>query len=150
MVKTKLKKLPKQPAPKKRKACDLDVKKAKSYYGGCFPSIKGKKYRYPKPEDETAWVLLITNALNYQDKKKHSLRNGYIPKNHPKFEYILYHCRPDKIKDRTQRNKDRKKVLKKGDDRVVHHYNPSDLKKSKTVILTHCEHQKMHGKTCRK
>tara|TARA_R110002153_G_scaffold45380_1_gene128018 strand:- start:4259 stop:4729 length:471 start_codon:yes stop_codon:yes gene_type:complete len=135
---------------RKRKPSELDVEKAKNYYGGKFPKIKGKKYKYPKPENEKGWICLITNALNYQDKKKIMLQKRMEPINNPKFEYVLYHCRPDKIKDRAQRNKDRKIHLEKGDDRVVHHYNQKNLKKSKTVILTHCEHQKMHGKKCKK
>ncbi len=72
----------------------LNKKKVLSYYGGKFPVCNGKKYRYPKPEEEEKWMKLISSALTYRNKMFYNHRHGLKPvKRKSKYEYLLYHCR---------------------------------------------------------
>ncbi len=143
----------KNPKPTKRDWTKLDIEKAKSFYGGQFPKIKGKNYRYPKPENEQAWMKLIAAALTYKDQCTYCYRNEMkapVCKYKAKYEYILYHARPEEKKKRHKRNIDRRENgLKKGDTKVVHHTNPQDLHKGTTKVLTHCEHMREHGWKCK-
>jgi hypothetical protein len=122
--------------------------------GNCFPVIKGKKYRYPKPSEKEAWTKLINKARLEHAKVQYAVRSGKVPKYHPqrrKFEYILHHKHPDSMKKRAIRNKHRSlHGLQVGDDRHVHHNNQKTMALSSTVVLTPCEHKKMHGQKCKK
>lgn len=136
----------------KPEACDLA--KLKKDYGGSLPDIKGRKCRYPPPTDEAAWRKLYAAALTYKNKERYCRVHNLKAPQEPcksKYEYLLYHGKPEKKQDRSQRNKDRKiNGLKKGDKLVVHHMNPNNLQTKDTVKLTHCQHQRMHGKVCKK
>jgi hypothetical protein len=134
----------------------LTVAQAKKVVGttNAFPAIKGKKHTYPHPNQERAWTNLINKARLEHAKVRHSLRHGETPKFHPqrrKFEYILHHKHPDAVAKRVIRNRHRRQHgLKVGDQRHVHHHDQKTMALSKTEIMTPCEHQKIHGQTCKK
>lgn len=144
----------KYPAGTTVKPADCDLSKLKAAYGGKLPDIKGRKCKYPPPTNEEAWRKLYAAALTYKNKERHCRLYGLPSPKEPcksKYEYILYHGRPDKKKDRAKRNRDRKlNGLKKGDKQVVHHHNPKNLQTNDTVKLSFCDHQRMHGKVCKK
>lgn len=132
--------------------CNLnDLKKE---YGGALPNIKGRKVKYPSPTDEAGWKRLYAAALTYKNKQKYALDNGLTPPKDPrktKFDYILFHAKKSMKQDRSQRNKDRRiNGLKSGDKLVVHHLNPKKLKTEESMKMTHCQHQRAHGKVCEK
>ena len=143
------KRVPKYPAGVVVPACDCDIEKLKACYEGKLPQIKSTKY--PKTED--GWRKFYAAALTYKNKERYCRLNGYDPPvciKKYQYEYVLYHGRPDKKRDRAARNRDRKiHGLKKGDPLVVHHLDPGSMATKKTVKLTHCQHQKMHGKVCK-
>lgn len=134
------------------KSSECDLNKLKKLYGGKLPDIKGKKRKYPSRDDEDGWRVVYAAALTYKNKDRFCRTRGYEPPacaHKSKYEYLLFHGRPDKKKDRAARNRDRKiHGLKKGDKRVIHHLDPNDMSTKKTVMLTHCQHQRMHGKVC--
>lgn len=125
-------------------------------YNGKLPDIKSKTKKYPSPDDVEGWKVLYADALTYRNKGRYCAQNGFAPPACPKavkskYEYLLYHGRPDQVLARSKRNSDRKKHgLKKGDKRQLHHTNPDDIHNSAVIKLTHCEHQMVHGKTCKK
>jgi len=129
-------------------ASECDLEKLKACYNGKLPEINSAKY----PKTEEGWRTFYAAALTYKNKDRYCRTNGYEPPACCKkyqYEYVLFHGRPDKIKDRAARNRDRKlHGLKKGDKMVVHHLDPGNMSSKKTVKLTHCQHQRMHGKTC--
>nr|BDC16833.1 hypothetical protein [Sicyoidochytrium minutum DNA virus] len=150
---TKVRELRKQypyfhPVPKS----SVTVKKAKSYFGGTFPKVNGKVHKYPRPDDEEAWVWLIVEALTYKKLQWYIMRYRLPKKKEPRrsqYEYVLYHGRPDQIKRRAKRNKDRRALgLTVGDPRHVHHMKQDDLDIKHTVLLTQCEHKRLHGGRC--
>lgn len=129
----------------------LDITKAKSYYGGSFPECNGRKYKYPSPKAEKTWLRLITDALNYQRKLKYYAANnmeGKVKRNY-RYEYLLYHCRPEQKKRRAIRNSHRIHFKEKlGGDlkgKHVHHTDPVTMSLSKAKVLTKKEHQKTHS-----
>jgi hypothetical protein len=127
----------------------LNKKKVLSYYGGKFPVCNGKKYRYPKPEEEEKWMKLISSALTYRNKMFYNHRHGLKPvKRNSKYEYLLYHCRPEQKVRRNKRNKDRRELSKTVDltNKHVHHENPISMSLKETVVLTENEHRKHHSK----
>ena len=127
----------------------LNKKKVLSYYGGKFPVCNGKKYRYPKPEEEEKWMKLISSALTYRNKMFYNHRHGLKPvKRNSKYEYLLYHCRPEQKVRRNKRNKDRRELSKTVDltNKHVHHENPISMSLKETVVLTQNEHRKHHSK----
>ena len=130
-----------------------DINGLKKLYGGKLPCIKGRQCRYPSGTDEKGWVVLYAAALTYRNKDRYCHLNKFRPpvcKNRSKFEYLLFHGRPDQRKDRAIRNRDRKlHGLKKGNKMVVHHLDPDNMTSKKTAVLTHCQHQRAHGKKCK-
>jgi len=127
----------------------LNKRKVLNYYGGKFPYCSGKKYRYPKPEEEEKWMKLITKALNYRSKMFYNHRYGLKKiKRNSKYEYLLYHCRPEQKLRRNKRNKDRRELSKifNLQNKDVHHNDPISMSIDKAVILTNSEHRKHHSK----
>ncbi len=124
---------------------------AKKYYGGAFPLVRGRKYTYPPPSAEAAWMVLIRAAIKF-DKARHTamLSRSPIPLSpDPRLLYILFHARPIEIKRRAIRAKHRKQHgLAVGDARQVHHTDPTKMTFKSTVVLTHCEHKKEHNMVC--
>mmetsp|Transcript_10301 Transcript_10301/g.18948 ORF Transcript_10301/g.18948 Transcript_10301/m.18948 type:complete len:195 (-) Transcript_10301:18-602(-) len=145
-----------KPDPKKGYAVvkpqALDVVRVKAFYGGKFPTVNGGKHTYPSPSDEKRWLVLIAEAMTYRNKKRHHARKGIKFKPDPRssqFEYVLYHGRPDQIKRRAKRNRDRRLMLANGLGRShheIHHLDGPRLQKP--IALTHCEHKRMHGQKC--
>ena len=131
----------------------LTPAQAKRRLGGKFPAIKGGKYRYPAPTNKKGWTSLVNRALQQKYKDDLARYNGKpVPKcqYRRKFEYILWHCSPIDRKRRNIRGQHRAMHgLGKGDDRVVHHIDQDTLDFNRTVVLTHCQHQAIHGKACR-
>lgn len=121
-------------------------------YDGSLPQINGRKYRYPKPDEPEKWRKLYAAALTYQNKMRYCRINGFEPPKcayERKYQYLLFHGPPSKIKDRHQRNLDRRlRGLKKGDSEIVHHFDAQDMTTAKSVKLTKCQHARMHGKLC--
>ena len=118
-----------------------------------MPCISGRKTKYPAEDDIKGWKRIYAAALTYRNKERYCRLNGCEPpvcKDKYKFEYLLFHGRPDKRDDRAARNRDRKiHGLKKGNKMVIHHLEPGTMDSKKTVKLTHCQHQRMHGKKCK-
>lgn len=127
---------------------DLDVDKVKARYGGSFPAMRGKKYRYPKPENEEAWMKLVCKAMNYRERQMKAAKAGRPFKRDYRLEYVSYHCRPDQIKRRAKRNLDRKRMQQKnGSDlkgKHVHHLGSERL--TRPVVLTKKQHIEAHKK----
>ena len=134
------------------KPTDKLLARFKKIHGGSIPDISGRKHKYPIKSNEKAWCKLYANALTYRNKSKYCLRKGYEQPNSKykyKYEYLIYHGRPDQKDKRGIRNKDRKENgLVKGDKLVVHHWNQDNM--TGIEIMTHCEHQRAHGRTCKK
>jgi len=130
----------------------LNVTRVKSFYGGKFPMINGGKHRYPHPKDEKKWLRLVADAMTYRNKKRHYGKQGIKYPRDPRtsqFEYVLYHGRPDQIKRRAKRNRDRRiKLANKigNETHEIHHLDSKNLKEP--IALTHCEHMRMHGQKC--
>lgn len=133
---------------------EVDVEYAKSFFGGSFPRMNGAKHKYPAPENEAAWVKLIAEALTYRKRKKWCYQNGLEEKKHAKaskYEYVLYHGRPDQIKRRATRNRHRHAALKNGTlkpGEELHHQDAKNLRKP--VAVTPCQHNRLHGERCDK
>ena len=137
-------------------ACDLS--KLKEMYGGKLPDIKSRtKRKYPAADDEKGWREFYAEALTYRNKERYCRLNNCPKPDFNKgkysksmYEYVLFHGRPHERKNRSLRNKHRREHgLKKGDTRQVHHLNPRDVENSRRVVITHCEHQRQHGKSCK-
>lgn len=165
-TKTKSKKfqLKKRKDPKRPVSLE-DIKEAKSFHGGSFPKVNGRVHQYPEPHEEVQWVILIRRAKNWKSDCLdcfHREKGGeYIPpdmdpRNDPKrsmYRYALEEGTPGNKHKRNLRTKDRyhlmkNKVLKKGDKLELHHHDQDSMDPNKVVILSRCEHLKMHGKTC--
>ena len=128
-----------------------DMAIAKKYYGGCFPTVKGRKYIYPPPSAEAAWMSLIRDAVRYDKARSAAVeaRTTVPVCPDPRLLYILFHACPKEIKRRATRNKHRKQHgLAVGDEREVHHNDPIKMAFKSTVVLTPCQHKKKHGKVC--
>jgi hypothetical protein len=128
-----------------------DVRKAKRYYGGSFPLVRGRKHTYPRPSDEKGWMRLIRQAVAYDKQRSAAVRSGRPAPACPdqRFAYILFHASPVEKKRRALRGKHRQlHGLKVGDRRHVHHLNPGTMAFSQTVVLTPCQHKRQHGKRC--
>lgn len=138
------------PTPwKKIEYGELKAEKVKSYYGGSFPKCSGRKYKYPSQKAEKTWMRLITDALNYQRKMKYYKSKNMPFKRNYKYEYLLFHCRPEQRKRRSIRNKHRKHFQDKlGSDlkgKHVHHTDPVSMSLGKAKVLTTKQHQKTHS-----
>ena len=152
-VKPKAKPKPKRREPFRRvKPGELCLVRAKSYFGGKFPEVKGSKYRYPSPTNEQAWLRLIAEALTYKKRKKWCFEHG-LPETKnskgPKYDYILYHARPDPVKRRTTRNRHRREALRNGTlkpGQELHHRDAKNLRDP--VAVSPCVHNRLHGEKC--
>lgn len=130
----------------------LTTAQAKKRMGGSFPVIKGNRFRYPNPSNEVAWTALVNKAVAQREKDMAAVKSG---KEKPrcamraKYEYILFHCGPRTKQKRAIRNKHRRMHgLKKNDPRVVHHHDQKTMSFAKTVVMTPCQHKKVHGGSC--
>jgi hypothetical protein len=132
----------------------LSMAGARAYYGGQFPDVHGRRYRYPRPDEARAWTALLNRARLARYREELALFEGRRPPRDPlrsKHEYVLYHCRKRDRWQRAVRNRHRAMHgLKRGDPRVVHHLDPRSMAFEKTVVLDHCQHQRVHGKHCRR
>lgn len=134
--------------------CDISV--FIKTHGGSLPNINSKTKKYPKQDDVEGWKKLYSAALTHRNKEVYCYKNGFQPPSIPtatlsKYKYVLYHSCPKSKKARAQRNMDRRKHgLQKGDKLVVHHVDPDNIHNSRSVKLTHCQHQRVHGKTCKR
>lgn len=134
-------------------SCDLSA--FIKTHGGSLPNINSKTKKYPAQDDIDGWKKLYSAAITHRNKEVYCYKNGFQPPSIPtttlsKYKYVLYHSCPESKKARAQRNMDRRRHgLKKGDKLVVHHVNPDNIHNSRSVKLTHCQHQKIHGKTCK-
>lgn len=141
------------PPWKKIQYGDLNPEKVKAYYGGSFPVCKGRKHKYPSPKAEKSWMRLVTDALNYQRRMRYYASKGMRDKmkqvRNYRYEYLLYHCRPEQKKRRTIRNTHRKHFQEKtGTDlkgKHVHHTDPVSMSLKKAKVLTKKQHQKTHA-----
>lgn len=138
---------------KKLKDGEVSVEKMKAYYGGKWPDCNGRKYKYPGPKADKAWAKLITSALNYQRKIVYYKRNNMMERakkeRNYKYEYVLYHCRPEQKARRGIRNKHRAEAEKKHGSlkgKHVHHTNPVTMGIKSTVVLTEKQHRDLHAK----
>lgn len=130
----------------------------KKYYGGSFPDCNGKKHKYPKPTAEKAWMKLITDALNYQRKIGYYRKNKMFDKikkeRNYKYEYVLFHCRPEQKERRAIRNRHRLMMQKKTGSKLkgkhVHHTDPVSMSFSKAKVMTHDQHKKFHSNDVKK
>lgn len=126
-------------------------KVAKTYYGGSFPSINGNVHTYPDQGDEVAWMKLIRAAVAFDKARVKAVAEGRPTRDcaDKRLTYLLYHASPKQIQRRGTRNLHRRKRgLEPGDDRHVHHTNPKTMSLKGTRIVTHCEHQRAHGRQC--
>ena len=130
----------------------LTVAQAKRRMGGAFPRVKGTKYRYPVPSNESAWTSLVNRARQWEYKERQAFLAGKPPPKcacKSKYQYILHHASPRERKRRSLRNQHRAALgLKKGDKRVVHHRDRKNLSLESTEVLTRCQHKKIHGQRC--
>lgn len=130
----------------------LTTAQAKRRMGGSFPDIKGNRFRYPKPTNEAAWTTLVNKAVAQREKDMAAVKSGREKPRcamRAKYEYILFHCGPRTRQKRAIRNKHRKMHgLEKGDPRVVHHHDQKTMSFAKTVVMTPCQHKKIHGGAC--
>lgn len=128
-------------------AHELDLKKVLKSFGGQFPTCKGKRYRYPNPDDHERWLKLIACAYTHQNRVREAFKNGKVPpKRNFKLEYALYHCKKVQVQRRATRNKHRSLIGKakdlKGKD--VHHTDRDKLTLASARILSEKEHQEVH------
>lgn len=128
-----------------------DAATAKKYYGGAFPTINGRKYKYPSPSDEVEWMKLIRAAVKFGEERRAAMTAGVpIPVcADARILYVAFHAKAKEIKRRTIRNKHRRQHgIEVGDERQVHHNDPVRMQFSNTQILTHCQHKRKHGQVC--
>jgi hypothetical protein len=113
-------------------------------YGG-FPCIRGRKHSYPEQHHQYRWVCLARKALDYQRMSVWCFRVGAPrPARNSRFEYLLYHGRPEQIKRRSTRNKHRAHLaVKKGYE--VHHRDPKNLSLRSAVIVSRKAHDAIHA-----
>jgi hypothetical protein len=146
-----------------------DIEKAKSFYGGTFPKVNGRKWNYPEPTQEVEWVMLIREAKIWRSeciKCYHQKKMGKVfdkkddPTKHEKramYRYVLFEARPEfknkrniRTKDRYNMQKSHDKILSKGDNLELHHENQDTMDPKKVKVLTKCQHLRAHGKVCKK
>lgn len=152
-TKAKLKPAPRvYPAHLTVKPDKCDLNRLIKLYNGSLPEINGRKYRYPKPDEPEKWRKLYAEALTYLNRSRYCRLNGYEQpkcKSVRKYQYLLFHGPPKQVENRAKRNRDRRlNGLKKGDERIVHHFDAKDMTTAKSVKLTKCQHARMHGKLC--
>lgn len=135
--------------PEKPKPCTQ--KEVLKHYRGKWPLIDSKKFTYPKTA--AGWTRLFNQARNFFYREQLAVYQGKTPpksKFKEKYMYALYHCKPREKRNRKLRNQHRAKHgLKVGDKKVVHHKDKKNLTFKSTVVLDHCQHQKVHNKKCR-
>lgn len=131
--------------PKRVHPDHVDVHAFKKHFGGCFPTITGRKYRYPAPHDEERWLCLIARALTWDRVRVWCMRVGRAPPPpQPKFSYILYHARPEQKMRRSKRNKHRRE-LGAPPGTEVHHQDQKRLSLSSAVVISEAEHDRIHA-----
>jgi hypothetical protein len=127
---------------------EVDLVAFKARFNGTLPRIKGSKYRYPPPDDEDGWRCLLAKAYTHRRYALLCAKNGRTAKRHYKYEYLLYHARPDQVKRRTTRNRDRRTLSERGEiptkHHEVHHMDSKNLRRP--VALTPRQHDLMHTK----
>jgi hypothetical protein len=130
----------------------LTVTQARTFCHGEFPSINGKTHKYPAPSNTKAWTALVNDAFRFKNSEIAAFKAGLPKPTHPKrvqYEYVLYHMHKPQVQRRCTRNNHRHAHgLGVGDKRVVHHHNQKTMAFDDTVILTRCQHKKIHGKEC--
>lgn len=135
-------------------ASNVDLEAYKAKHDGKLPSIAGRKYKYPAPEDEEKWRVLLARAYTERNKERYCFHNNLTYPRHKhwyKFCYVLTESLPKARKERSQRTLDRRKLLPVGHPGRVHHErktHATPLDKSKIHLLTHCQHMRMHGWKC--
>lgn len=128
----------------------VDIEAFKKRFGGCFPAINGRKYRYPAADDERRWVCLIAQALTWDRVRVWCARIGKDPPPaRPKFSYILYHARPDQKKRRSKRNKHRRE-LGAPPGTEVHHQDQKRLSRKSAIVISEAEHDRIHASDAKK
>lgn len=166
--KTKSKNMTLKQKKRKKLVSKEEIEKAKEFYGGSFPKVNGRKWKYPHPKEETEWVMLIREAKVWRSdciKCFHQKKMGKVfkkeddPTKHEKrsmYRYVLFESRPDFKDKRNIRTKDRynlqqnETVLRKGDGLELHHENQENMDPKKIKVLTKCQHLRAHGKVCKR
>lgn len=139
---------PRKPDSKtKVHAHELDLQQVLKSFGGKFPVCKGKRYRYPKPDDHVKWMNLIARAYTHRNRIREAFKQGKVPpKRNFKLEYAMYHCKQDQVSRRAKRNKHREIIARNKDlkGKDVHHTDPRNLTLASARVLTEKEHQQVH------
>jgi hypothetical protein len=128
---------------------EVNIELFKARFNGKLPDIKGTKYKYPPSHDEEKWRCLLAKAYTHKRYELFCVKAGRKAKRNYKFEYILYHARPDQRQRRSKRNQDRKTMVlngkvTRGRKQEVHHMDSVNLKKP--VVLTVKQHDQIHSK----
>lgn len=125
---------------------EVDLERFKARFNGKLPLIKGGKYRYPSPDDEERWRCLLAKAYTHRRYVLLCNKTGRKATRHYKYEYLLYHARPDQRERRTKRNRDRRIMKENGKlptaKHEVHHLDSKNL--TRPVALTAKQHDLMH------
>lgn len=130
-------------------AYELDLNKVLASFGGSFPVCRGRKYKYPDPDDHDKWLKLIACAYTHRNRVRRALARGDTPpKRDFKLEYAMYHCRKEQILRRSKRNQHRRII---GEDtnlngKDIHHTDPVNLTLKSARVLSEKEHQNFHRK----
>ena len=135
--------------PEKPKA--LTQTEVLKFYGGEWPVVETKTYTYPKTP--AGWTRLFNQARNFFYREQLAVYQGKKPPQNrlkPKYMYAMYHCKKREKRNRRLRNQHRTKHgLKVGDPAQVHHKDKKNLTFKSTVVVSHCDHQRAHGKVCK-
>lgn len=124
----------------------IDIERAKAYFGGAFPRCAGRKYRYPRPENERAWAKLVCAALNHRNEARARARAGLKPqRRNYKYETVLFHCRDEQRQRRAKRGRHRRELARSLDlgGKHVHHLDRKNLRRP--VVLSERAHHRLHA-----
>lgn len=124
-------------------------------FGGKWPTVtKTKSSKFTYPTTAKGWTSLLNQALFFFYRERLAVYEGRKPRKNrlrDKYMYALYHIRPYHKKRRVIRGQHRNQYgLKVGDPRQVHHKNQKTMAFEDTELVTHCQHQRAHGKVCKK
>ena len=129
------------------KAHELNLSEVLADFGGQFPSCKGKRYRYPPPEDHERWLKLVARAYTYMNRVRRAKREGKPPpKRQFKLEYAIFHCKKEQVARRCTRNLHRD-ILSKTQNvsgKDVHHRDPVNLSFRSAQVLSERAHADLH------
>jgi len=131
---------------------ELNLRDTLRTFGGSFPTCKGRKYRYPLPQNHEAWMILMAKLYTYQNRKRYNAeRNRDPPPRNEKLEY-LYHCRNEQKRRRATRNRHREIIGSIVDltGKHVHHTDRKTLRFDRIKVLTVRQHRKVHRSTKKK